>query len=89
VDFLWTLYLYLVCKCFDGFTSTLEVGVLKQHLLQLGIGRTDITEFIVPLVDDSVRQPLSLARSRDVLSRLILGRLVVEWDGVVPLSVSE
>jgi hypothetical protein len=51
--------------------------------------RTDLTEVIIPLVDDSVRQPLSLARGRDIISRLILAGLVAEWDGVIPLPVSE
>lgn len=38
----------------DSATSALHVFVLKQHFLQLWIGLADVTEVIVPLVDDRI-----------------------------------
>jgi hypothetical protein len=72
----------------DSATSALKVLVLEEHLLELGVGLTNVAELVVPLVDGGIRQPDS------GVAGLILGRcttndgLVHEGHAVIPASVS-
>lgn len=57
---------------------------MEEHLLQLGVGLTDITKLIVPLVDDSVRQPSGIVASLILGSFTTSDGLVVEGDRIIP-----
>jgi hypothetical protein len=71
----------------DSTTGALKVLVGEEHLLQLRVGLTDVTELIVPRVDDCVGQPGG-AVARLVGNRLTADdRVVVEGDRVVPTSL--
>jgi hypothetical protein len=79
---------HLVRESLDGSTGTLEVLIVEEDLLQFGVGLADVTKLVIPLVDNSVGQPLGVLTSLVRLSLTADDGFVVEGDGVVPVCVS-
>lgn len=87
VNLLRALDRHLVRESLDSTSGTLDILVIEEHLLQLGVGLADVTEFIVPLIDGGVGQPLGILASFILLRFAADDSLVVERDGVAPMRV--
>lgn len=74
-------------ECFDSTASTLEILLLKEYLLELRVGRSNVAELVVPLVDGRVRQPERAIASVILSWSATEDFVVLERELIVPASL--
>lgn len=66
----------------------LKVLVIEEHLLQLGVGLTDIAKLVISLVYGGIGQLLSIVSSLVLLSLTAGNGVISKWNRIVPGGVS-
>ena len=71
-----------------GTPSTLSELVLEKHLFQLRVVWADVSELVIPLVDNSIREPRGTFTRSVNWSFTASHTLIVERNRIVPPSLT-